>query len=98
VIYDVTLLVIVGFEVLTAVVMKIVLLISNCLVCFRPVPQIKALRSPQVRKNDTTKPHAQPQRTANAGKKPDPRANRKDEKPKPVKKEDKKEHKKVKVW
>jgi hypothetical protein len=68
------------------------------LACCRPVPQIKALRSPQARKNDIAKPNARPQRTANTGKRPDPRANKKDEKSRPVKKEDKKEDNKVKVW
>lgn len=72
--------------------------ITNCLVCFRPVTQIKALRSPQARKNDVPKQNARSQRTGNTGKRPDPRANKKDEKTKPVKKEDKKEDNKVKVW
>jgi hypothetical protein len=67
-------------------------------VCFRSVPQIKTQRSAQARKNEIVKPNARPQRTANTGKRPDPRANKKDEKPRPVKKEDKKEDNKVTVW
>ena len=63
---------------------------------FRPAPPIKSVRG-QVRKNEVTKPIARPQRTANAGKKPDPKTNKKDEKPKPVKKEEKKEDNKVRL-
>lgn len=66
--------------------------------CFRPVPQIKTLRSPQARKNEIAKPNARSQRTAVTGKRPDPRATKKDEKSRPVKKEDKKEDNKVKAW
>lgn len=61
---------------------------------FRPAPPIKSVRG-QSRKNEVTKPVARPQRAANIGKKPDPKTNKKDEKPKPVKKEEKKEDNKV---
>jgi hypothetical protein len=67
-------------------------------VCFRPVPQVKTQRNAQARKSNTTKPNVRPQRTANTAKKPDPRLNKKGEKPKAVRKEDKKEDNKVKVW
>jgi hypothetical protein len=67
-------------------------------VCFRPVPQVKTQRNQQARKNNATKPNVRPQRTINTGKKPDPRLNKKGEKPKPVKKEDKKEDNKVQAW
>jgi hypothetical protein len=43
------------------------------------------------------KPSVRPQRTTNVGKKPDPKTNKKDEKPKPVKKEEKKEDNKVRL-
>lgn len=68
--------------------------------CFRPVPQVKTLRTPQARKNNAPKPNARPQRPPNAGKKPDAKANKKNEKPRPanVKKEDKKEDNRVRVF
>ncbi|XP_021940037.1 katanin p60 ATPase-containing subunit A-like 1 isoform X1 [Zootermopsis nevadensis] len=61
----------------------------------KPAPHIKTVRC-QARKNDTVKSSARPQRTANTGKKPDPKSNKKDDKLKPVKKEDKKEDNKEK--
>lgn len=64
--------------------------------CYRPAPHIKTVRC-QARKNDTVKSSARPQRTANTGKKPDPKSNKKDDKLKPVKKEDKKEDNKVRL-
>jgi len=63
-------------------------------VSYRPAPHIKTARG-LTRKNDTAKSSARPQRTANMGKKPDLRTNKKDEKPKPIKKEEKKEDNKV---
>ncbi|XP_033607931.1 katanin p60 ATPase-containing subunit A-like 1 [Cryptotermes secundus] len=62
----------------------------------KPVPQIKTLRSPRASKNEIAKPNARSQRTAVTGKRPDPRAAKKDEKSKPMKKEDKKEDNKEK--
>jgi hypothetical protein len=65
-------------------------------VYFRPAPPIKSVRG-QIRKNEVAKPSARPQRTANVGKKPDLKTNKKEEKPKPVKKEEKKEDNKVRL-
>ncbi|XP_069695966.1 katanin p60 ATPase-containing subunit A-like 1 [Periplaneta americana] len=61
----------------------------------KPAPPIKPVRG-QIRKNDTSKPSVRLQRSVNTVKKPDPRTNKKEEKPKPVKKEDKKEDNKEK--
>ena len=83
-------------SVLSLLLLDVSLVNINCFMYFRPAPPIKNVRG-QIRKNEVTKPNARPQRTTNVGKKPDPKTNKKDEKPKPVKKEEKKEDNKVRL-
>jgi katanin p60 ATPase-containing subunit A1 len=54
----------------------------------KPGHQIKNLQSPQACKSGIAKQNARPQRTANTGKRPNPRGRKQDENPRAVKKED----------